>query len=284
MYITLSRRLVFEQKLANYPYNHNISISIARKLRSRRSRRNELPDSSTFSRHRVGHLNKTHRDAAHFRPDPKKIVEILSLAYWNRDRVLPPRSTRAVADASLSFLVLNVALPWPLASIPTAPNKKKHAYTDTLVGALWCEFHTQRAPLFSLVWVKAGEGREISGAEDVCTAQGEGTGSGRRDVREESNGGEGKAAEYHGGWLACLPGERAVNRIPSPPASLPPVSRPPLPSRAPSLSPSKCSSRNFTRADSLPGLGSPLFLVDARRRVLLYATALAWVSINWTSL
>jgi len=45
-----------EQKLTNYPYNHNISISIVRKLRSRRSRCNELPDSSTFSRHRVGHL------------------------------------------------------------------------------------------------------------------------------------------------------------------------------------------------------------------------------------
>lgn len=70
---------------------------------------------------------------------------------------------------------------------------------------------------------------------------------------------ERKAAECHGGWLARLPGERAVNRIPTPSASLPPVSYPPppLPSRAPSLSPSKCSSRNFTRADSLPGLGSP---------------------------
>lgn len=29
---------------------------------------------------------------------------------------------------------------------------------------------------------------------------------------------ERKATECHGGWLACLPGERAVNRIPSPPA------------------------------------------------------------------
>lgn len=68
---------------------------------------------------------------------------------------------------------------------------------------------------------------------------------------------ERKAAECHGGWLARLPGERAVNRIPSPPVSLPPVSHPPLPTRAPSFIPLKMLIEEFYSGRLAPRLGFP---------------------------
>lgn len=70
---------------------------------------------------------------------------------------------------------------------------------------------------------------------------------------------ERKAAECHGGWLARLPGERAVNRIPSPLVSLPPVLCPPLPARAPSLSspPLKILIEEFYSGRLAPRLGFP---------------------------
>lgn len=97
--------------------------------------------------------------------------------------------------------------------------------------------------------MKAGDGREISGVEDVRgAAVGKRGGEGRaRETRGRRVMAERKAAECHGGWLARLPGERAVNRIPSPSASLPPVSYPPppLPSRVPLLYPPRNAHRGI---------------------------------------
>jgi len=65
---------------------------------------------------------------------------------------------------------------------------------------------------------------------------------------------ERKAAECHGGWLARLPGERAVNRIPSPPVSRSPAS-PTVP--CPFFIPLKMLIEEFYSGRLAPRLGFP---------------------------
>lgn len=154
---------------------------------------------------------------AHFHQIQRKFSRF---SHWRTGTAFCPSFGKSRCRC-LSFLPRSLPAPRSLAPIPTFPNKKMariHRRSSARFGTSFT--HDERPFSTSLVWVKAGEGREISGAEDVCTAIGGKGGKGEGVAARRVGRGwkrvmaERKAAECHGGWMACLASEPWIVSLP----------------------------------------------------------------------